>query len=121
MSYFYNYTNITLIIFLGKMVRSRGRDGSIIRLGQPRRRDVAIDLGRIPYSGLSPSSDGSPHGSHSSTRLPPTPHPPLTHQILRPPSHLPPTMHLHYLALLQPYQPTILMFHHPLIPPLVIH
>jgi len=50
-------------------------------------------------------------------RLPPSPHPPLTHQILLPPSHPPPTMHLHFLPLLRPYHLTILTFHHPLIPP----
>jgi len=42
------------------MVRTRGKDGSIVRHGQPRRgastsRDgqLAIDLGHIPYFGLS--------------------------------------------------------------------
>jgi len=55
------------------MVRTRGRDSSIVRHGQPRcgvptslHGEHAIDLGRIPYSGLSPPFDGSPHGSHSS-------------------------------------------------------
>ena len=74
MSYFYNYTNITLIIFSGKMVSTRGRDGSIVRRGQPKHGVLtslhgvlAIDLGRIPYFRLSPLSDGSPHDSHSST------------------------------------------------------
>ena len=58
------------------MVRTRGRDGRIVRRGQPRRGvstsmhgELAIDLGNLPYSGILPSSDpGSPYiSSHSST------------------------------------------------------
>ena len=107
------------------MVRTRGRDGSIVRRDQPRRGvptslhgELAINLGRIPYSGLSPLSNEMV--PIPPPRLLPSPHPPLTHQILLPPFHPPPTMHLHFLPLLQPYHPTILTFHHPLIPPLVI-
>jgi len=56
------------------MVRTRSRDGSIVRRGQPRRGastsrhgQLPIDLRLIPYFGLSTwSNGGSPHGtSHS--------------------------------------------------------
>ena len=58
------------------MVRTRGRDGRIVRCEQLRRGvstlmhgELAIDLGNIPYSGILPPSDpGSPYiSSHSST------------------------------------------------------
>ena len=58
------------------MVWTRGRDGMIVRRGQPRRGvstsmhgELAIDLGNLPYSGILPSSDpGTPYiSSHSST------------------------------------------------------
>ena len=58
------------------MVRTRVRDGRIVRRGQPRRGvsismqdELAIDLGNIPYFGIIPPSDpGSPYiSSHSST------------------------------------------------------
>jgi len=58
------------------MVKTRGRDGSIVNRGQPRggvstsrHGQLAIDLERIPYSELSTDSDGGrPHGtSHSSS------------------------------------------------------
>jgi len=58
------------------MVRTRGKEGSIVKRGQPRRRastsrhgQLAIDLRRILYSGLSTwSNGGSPHStSHSSS------------------------------------------------------
>ena len=111
MSYFYNYTNITLIIFSGKMVRSRGRDGSIIRRGQPRRRDLAIDLGRIPFSGLSPSSDGSPHGSHSST--PSSSYPSSSTHSSNPSSSIPSSSH-HAFTLSRP--PSTLSAYHPYVP-----
>jgi len=85
------------------MVRTRDKDGSIIRRGQPSCRvptslhgELTTDLGRIPYFGLSPPSNGSPHGSHSPTLLPPSPHPPLTHLIRLPPPHPLPTIHLYF-------------------------
>ena len=57
------------------MVRTRGRDGGIVRRGQPRRGvstsmhgELAIDLGNIPFSGILPSDPSSPYiSSHSST------------------------------------------------------
>jgi len=56
------------------VIRTGGRDGSIVRCGQPRRGvptsmhgQLAINLGIIPYSDLSPMSNArSPHiSSHA--------------------------------------------------------
>lgn len=56
-----------------KMVRTRGRDGSIVKRGKPRHGVVrsmhgqlVVDLGSIPYSDLSTGfHDGSPHALSS--------------------------------------------------------
>ena len=124
MSYFYNYTNITLIIFSGKMVKSRGKDGSIIRRGQPRRGDLAIDFGRIPYSGLSPSSDGSPHGSHSST--PSSSLPSSSTHLSNSSSSIPSSSHYAFRfspppSTLSPYHPYVPSPPHPSISDPLIH
>jgi len=55
------------------MVRTRGRDGSIVKRGKPRHGVVrsmhgqlVVDLGSIPYSDLSTGfHDGSPHALSS--------------------------------------------------------
>ena len=113
------------------MVRTRGRDGSIVRRNQRRRGvptslhgELAIDLGRIPYSGLSPSSDGNSHGSHSST--PSSSFPSSSTHSSNPSSSIPSSSHHAFTfspppSTLSPYHPYVPSPPHPSVSDPLIH
>jgi len=113
------------------MVRTKDRDGSIVRRGQPRCRVSTSLHGELAINWEESLILGYHHrliGAHMVPILPPclplSPHPPLTHPVCLPPSHPPPTIVLDFLtppSTLAPYHPYVPSPPHPSISDPLMH